>query len=377
MANPGLTAEKAQFYYNLVRDAGSLKAASQRSGIPYSTIQNGLGAACALLGLPDPRTSGHAVRAMQARGTAPAAHAAQTDPPPLLAAFTPPALPSADEPIEALVERRIADFRRKQAAASARQWMRFKVNDTLPFALAFVGDPHVDDDGCDIGRLKAHMDTIERTPGMLGVGMGDWTNNWRGSLSRIWAQQRTSECDAWRLAEWVLRYKSWMLLLRGNHDMWSGAGDPLKWIADGGSPMVDWEAKFVVACGGAEWRINAAHNFPGHSQWNKLHGPMKRARFGAQEADLYVAGHLHTFALAEEQDESTGKTFWLARCRGYKVMDQYATVLGYGQAQDTGHSIVAVCSPLTGKMKCLSDVEEASDYLTFLRAKAAGGKRVA
>jgi hypothetical protein len=279
-----------------------------------------------------------------------------------------PELPSSHEPFDDLIERRIAASKRKLEAAAAREWMRFEVKEAAPFCLVFVGDPHADDDGCDLERLRDDLALIEATPGMHGIGMGDWTNNWSGRLSRLYAEQGTSAGEAWRFAEWMLSKPIWMLLLMGNHDMWSGSGSPLRWIAkEGRAPLVDWSCRFRVACGGSEWRINAAHDFPGSSMWNRLHAPLRRAKMGGHDADLYIAAHRHCFALAQEQDEHSGRVAWLARCKGYKASDSHATVLGSGQAQDLGQSIAAVCDPATGRMQCFADMREAAAYLTWLR----------
>lgn len=277
-------------------------------------------------------------------------------------------LPSSDEPFESLLDRREAAAKRKLEAVAARDKLRFTIPEVAPFALVFVGDPHADDDGCDLGKLRRDLSLIENTPGMHGVGMGDWCNSWIGRLSRLYASQGTTDADAWRFAEWMLGKPIWLLLLMGNHDMWHGAGSPLRWMArEGRAPLLDWQAKFTVACGDAEWRIHAAHDFPGHSMWNRLHAPLKRAKMTGHDADLYIAAHRHTFALAQEQDEHSGKVAWLARARGYKVLDSYANVLGYGQAQSMGESIVAVCDPHTGTMSCFADVPLAATYLTWLR----------
>ena len=281
--------------------------------------------------------------------------------------FTPPELADASEDIEAWLDRRESEFARKKAAGDAREWMEFTITENAPFALVFVGDPHGDDDGCNISLLRRHVALIERTPGMFGVGMGDWVNSWVGRLERLYGEQATTKAQAWRFAEWILGKEFWLLMLLGNHDLWHGAGSPLRWMSRGHAVMADWQAKFQVRCGDQVWRIWAAHDFPGSSTWNRLHAPGKRAALTGHDADLFIAAHRHCFGLAEQQDEHTGRVSWLARAKGYKVADTYAANLGYGQAQDRGHSIVAVCDPATGRMTCFSDVEEAARYLTWLR----------
>jgi hypothetical protein len=338
------TPEQLQAIVDAVARYGSVSAASRALGMPDSTARNRHDAA-------------------KREGYRPGFSRAP-------AGITPPAIPPAHESVEEMIARRKAAFARKREVADARRWMRFSVEGGGPFALAFVGDPHADDDGCDLPRLEEHLATIEATSRMWGVGMGDWTNNWTGRLARLYAEQGTTASDAWRFAEWMLQRPIWLLLLRGNHDMWSGAGDPLRWITAGVAPLVDWSAQFEIACGEAVWRIEAAHDFPGSSIWNKLHAPLRKAKLSGGEADLYVAAHRHTFALAEEQDEHTGRVAWLARVRGYKALDSYAHVSGYGQQQDRGHSIVAVFSPETRGLRCFSDVAEGAEYLRFLQAPA-------
>lgn len=280
---------------------------------------------------------------------------------------TPPDIPSSDEPVADLWQRRIEEHKRRRAAQAAREWMRFTVTTPGPFGLAFVGDPHVDDDGCDLERLSADLDLIETTPSLYGVGMGDWINAWTRKLGHLYAHQGTSESQAWQMMAAVVERPLWMLLLLGNHDLWHGAANPVRWMATS-APIENWAANFEVASsdGAAAWRVSAAHDFPGHSMWNKGHGPLKRAMMTGANADLYVAGDKHCWTLAENEEEHSGRRYWAARVRGYKMLDAYASQLGYA-AQRNGHTMVAVCDPVDRSMVCFSDVEKGAKYLTWLR----------
>ena len=348
MPAPPIPDRIARQAYDATQRAGTVMGGAKLRGVPEATHRKQYLVAIERLGLPDVR-----------------AHMLEQNLAEKAVAFTAPEIPPSHEPVDAMIARRKAAFQRKREAADAKRWMRFEIHEDAPFGLLFVGDPHADDDGCDLPTLERHLALMQR-PGLFGVGMGDWTNNWVGRLQRLYAEQGTTASDAWRFAEWMLRRPGWLLLLRGNHDLWNGAGDPLRWIASG-TAMVDWSAQFVVGCGEYEVKIEAAHDFPGSSMWNKNHALLKRAKLVGQEADIYVAGHRHTFALHEEQDEYTGRVSWLARVRGYKALDSYAHVSGFGQQQDRGQSVLAVCEPAARRIRCFSDAEEGADYLRFLR----------
>jgi hypothetical protein len=126
-------------------------------------------------------------------------------------------------------------------------------------------------------------------------------------------------------------------------------------------------AQFVLACpGGAEFKLWAAHNFPGHSQWNSLHGPQKAASM-REEADLYVCGHLHNWAIHKEESSQRGFTYSLVRARGYKYLDDYAEKLGF-MPQTNGASIMTVFLPATSRHY---NFEHPEDGIAFLDAVGA------
>ena len=139
--------------------------------------------------------------------------------------FTAPSLPPDDEDT---INRLAAEQVRRQAYRSAIDWMRFTVEGDKPFALAFVGDPHID--VCDIITLRRDIQVIQRTPRMWAVGLGDWINGWVGKLRGQYAHQTVTEKQAYTLAKWLLNVPDiWWLLIWGNHDgqRWHGEGSPL------------------------------------------------------------------------------------------------------------------------------------------------------
>lgn len=283
--------------------------------------------------------------------------------------YTAPAIPDPEEPLEDTIERIIAERRRQKDYRAATDWMEFKVNDNKPFALVFVGDPHIDT--CDMEILKRDLDIIQNTDRMWAVGLGDWCNGWVRRLRDQYSFQTTTEKQGYRLVQWMLDMPIWWLIILGNHNgqRWHGAGSPLNWMRSAAAveEPLQWQAKFKVACGDHTWKIWAAHDFPGHSQYAEDFGPNKRAILHGGAADLYIAGDHHTFTLRQTQHSVTGNLYWSARARGYKPLDHYAEELGYLE-QFYGNSIVAVCDPRDGTMQCFGDVNQGRKYLEYVCA---------
>ena len=290
------------------------------------------------------------------------------------------ALPKPDDELsyEELKAYRKRVFEKKHTAKRAEKWRGIKFKKAEPTAVVVFGDPHVDDDGCNWPQLEADTQTVINTPGMYGGSIGDNINNWIGRLTRLYANQSTTEAQAWRLAEgWIKELsdaKKMVFMVRGNHDMWSGAGDPLNWIMRGTLALDQaWQAQMQFEWPGCEpVKMWASHDFKGHSQFNPLHAQKKKHLWHGGQADIYIAGHRHHWALSEEEDEA-GKLVHFARARGYKFIDEYAEVLGHG-SQEYGASITYVFQPRTegvNRIRPFPCVQEAADYLTFLRQRKA------
>lgn len=282
--------------------------------------------------------------------------------------------PPDDIPIDEVIAQQARRFRLRHTAAKARDWPAVSVADDRAIGILWFGDPHLDSDGCNWPLLQEHIALCKSGDGVYGANIGDTTDNWAGRLMRLYAEAETSKKTARRLAKWFLTESGvdWLVWLFGNHDEWNDGAEFLRLYNVNGIRMEEWQARFRLRfSNGRECKIHAAHNFPGSSIWNSLHGPQRAAHTKA-DAHLYIAGHTHNWALHQEESASRGFTYWLARARGYKYLDAYADNLGH-MPQREGAAILTVIDPVAtsdaGFVQCFADPAEGVDYLRWKRSR--------
>lgn len=284
-------------------------------------------------------------------------------------------LPDPDLPITDILAHRRAAFERKHAHHKAKRWRRYHIPTKGPYALMFFGDPHLDDDGCNLPLWDAHVDLAANTDNLFAINIGDTTNDWTGRLAKLWANQDTSAHTAKKMVKHYLAERGvpWFLWLHGNHDMWDGPVG--REVFERHCPeyvsMEDWQAKVtIVSPNGHELRLWAAHNFKGNSIWNPMHGVLRAAQM-EDWAHLYVAGHHHNCGLFQHENPHRGFVANGMRVRGYKWIDEYADLHQFGSHQ-YGASGVAVIDPsgdALNMVTCFLDPFEAVEYLAFKRKK--------
>lgn len=297
--------------------------------------------------------------------------------------FVKPSLPSADEPLDELLARRRREAVRAIAADGARQIIKIPITTDGPIGLLTVGDPHLDDPGCNFGLLESHIGMVAaRKRYLLASCVGDLTNNWVGRLARLYASQGTTVSDAWRLVEWMVKRAGvdWLYFIRGNHDVWSGSSDPLDWILKDRAGVDEPHGvrlELSHPCG-AKTRIHARHDFKGHSQFNGLHGLVKETLFGHRD-HILIAGHRHFGADAGEVMPD-GVVAQLVRVSGYKVVDDYAKQGGFPRRPIHPSALIVVdpSKPETQRdhVWLAPTVEEGVEYLDWKRARYEGTARV-
>lgn len=322
---------------------GNVTAAALALGIPRTTLDNRLRVARAM-GIPEPK--------------------------PFVAEDLPDELPSAEE----LIARRRKQFARKQAAEDARTLIPIRITCDGPIGIAHMGDPHVDDDGTDIDLLQRHVGIINKTEGLFAGNVGDYSNNWVGRLARLYGQQSLSAAEAWVLVEWLVRSTRWLYLVGGNHDCWSGDGDPIKWMAK--SARVQYEAHGarlgLTFPNGRVVRLNARHDFKGHSQWNTAHGPAKAVQLGWRD-HILTCGHLHTSGVQILRDPSDGLISHVLRVGSYKTYDRYAKEKGLPNQTFTVCPVTVIRPQFADDdnrlITTFLEPETAAEFLTWLRKR--------
>src|SRR5436309_7547738 len=137
-------------------------------------------------------------------------------------------------------------------------------------------------------------------------------------------------------------------LVGGNHDAWSGAGDPLTWIArEHNQAAVNRSSEVRIGLKfrrGRDVTINARHDFKGHSLYNPAHGAMKSLLQGIRD-DIALCGHKHTSGYGVLKDPATGKIGHAIQIASYKLIDRYAKEGGF-RDQHISPCVVTVIDPL-------------------------------
>jgi hypothetical protein len=280
-------------------------------------------------------------------------------------------VPPSDMTAEEIIATREVAFNRKMAAKDGKAWREIHINTSDPVVIIFFGDPHLDDDGANWPLLREHIE-LAQLPNVYGVNIGDTTNNWVGRLMRLYANQDLGVDSARKLAKWFLCEAgiNWFCWIFGNHDAWNEGNEILSLMNTDGIVMEDWQARVTATFPtGMKVPIWISHNFPGNSQWNLLHGPMKAAKMRGGAA-IYACGHTHTWAMHHEEMPETGDIYWAIRSRGYKFMDSYANVNMFPEFRH-GASIAAVIDPRaktpTGSVVCFTDPAQAVKYQRALK----------
>lgn len=295
---------------------------------------------------------------------------------PTLRAFEVPILPTKLRSIDEIRELRRAESLRAREYRRALRLIPIKIKTPGPIGIMFVGDPHIDNPGSDWDLFERDMAFAAKRPSyVFAINQGDISDNWVGRLTRLYADHTITPGEKWGLAEWVFRDSgvSWLALILGNHDCWSGHNDPLDWITKGtvGVKQAHGARLSLKFPNGSSRRIHSRHDFPGNSIHNPLHA-LKRETLHGHRDHIIVAAHRHFGADARDMN-GDGEVFVMVRVSGYKISDDYADQIGAHPKPINPSALVVIDpdKPATDPAHVWTapDVETGVDYLDFLRKK--------
>ena len=297
-----------------------------------------------------------------------------------------PLISDPERPVEEVLEDREKAFKRKQVNLQEKETVDVKITETyrghaMPVGFCCFGDIHIDDPYCDIPTLKKHFKIVQdHQPYVTSILLGDHLNNWVSYLQREYGSSETTQHQAWDMVQWILDQAKPKIILSGNHGSWSGAGDPVKWMLKPKNAIEDdWGIRVNFTFpNDREFKIYQKHNFKGSSIYNKLHGVLRAAMFGAgRGAHVYIAGHLHTGSVMQTSLEETGEVVWVTRAKGYKYWDSYAhEKLNFefdANANGCESVFITVDPNDHGKwswVNCFADVEAGASFLLSRREEA-------
>ena len=87
--------------------------------------------------------------------------------------------------------------------------------------------------------------------------------------------------------------------------------------------------------------------------------------------DLYVAGHIHTHAMYQEEDSGSGRIKRGLQLASYKKIDDFARSIGAARVRHGEAVLVVVdaASSVFGRVTPFWDIEKGEQYLNMLHGK--------
>ena len=283
--------------------------------------------------------------------------------------------PEPEMSVDDIIKYRVKKFKIKNNVQEYYNLTHVNIKIDGVVGICHFGDPHVDDDGTDLGELFGICDVIKNTEGMFAGNLGDIQNNWVGRLAALYSQQSTTAKESWKLTEYFLNKLPWLYLVGGNHDVWSGDGDPIEFIMRGNTRTtyanhgvrlnLNFPNKSSV-------RVNARHTFKGNSMWNSAHGVSKAIQMGWRD-HIVTAGHTHVSGYQVLKDPASGLISHALQVASFKRMDEYANRLGLDD-KNIFNCPVTIIDPKYSdddnrKITTIFNPYEAAEYLKWKRSQ--------
>ncbi len=281
---------------------------------------------------------------------------------------------------KAVLERSIARFNALRDSMTRRrnQFIRFP---NRPIGIAFAADNHIGGEGVDYERMFAEAELIADTDNLYAINVGDLVDNFIVSkLLSLRLFTSTTIPEEWALAKLYLEIIGPKLLavIGGNHDQWTSAMsgvDQLRNALSSIRPDVLYhtdELLVNIEVGPLVIPARIRHKWQYHSVLNPTHG-IERAfeRDQAKPFRLGVGAHTHVSGLSR-QFNAGGDTGLAVICGAYKVYDQFATKIGFAEANKST-AVTVIFHPehgMTGYDSLELAIEKLEQYNADYKARS-------
>lgn len=275
-----------------------------------------------------------------------------------------------------IVDRRKREFEDVKGEGTFRTPRKVHMPDDLPFCLAILGDPHLDNPGTDLELWERWLAVLNRDKGVYGICLGDYLDNWLRALGHIYGGAQTTVDDAWLLLEGYLDVMGDNLLasVSGNHDDW-GEIQALRMLMERNNVIHRRRGLRLDlrTPGGHSVTVGLRHRFAGHSQWNAAHAITKAAQLGWKD-DILAGGDKHVSGSGQIKDPDSGKITHCYQVAAFKIFDDYAEEKGFLD-KHISPAVALVVDPSRpqtdpGRVVPFMDPEAAVAYTKSLRAQA-------
>lgn len=239
----------------------------------------------------------------------------------------------------------------------------------IPIAVAMMGDQHLGGMYHDYELLGQHVELISEHP-LIYVALGGdivngmfWNPGQDQELDSFWEQVAHARAMMDKMGPDKILWA-----LEGDHDMWAGKNGITMYhdfLQRYRSHLLRGPSRVELLVGDQNYRIVTAHQFPGHSIYNKSH-PAVRAGRELQGADVYVGYHTHDKGHSNQpvREFDGVKNQYFIMPGPYKYSDEYALKKGYAQQErDQLGAYWVIFHPHQKRIEVCSTAQECVDRL--------------
>ena len=242
-----------------------------------------------------------------------------------------------------------------------------------PVGIVNFADIHAGGPGVDYDQLEKDLDLVAETPGLYVGVAGDVVDNYIiGKLKDLNMFEDHTVEEEWVIANRVLSKIGPKLLwtVGGNHDKWSYTLSGIDYFKNTvrairpGALYDRDEINVDIQVGDVSRRWRIPHKWRGTSQYSPTHAMEKAAKFDkGKHFDVGIGGHTHEAGVARFFNNG-GSTGLAVLCGAYKRFDDYATTLGFPEANE--QMAVGVIQDEDGNLITCSSLEATADLMNAL-----------